>query len=162
MIRVDTATERDLDDFVEVLEEAASWLWEREILQWEPGTQRSQRERMAGWVRAGALLLIREEGHIRGGCIITPVAVDGWEQDGAAAAYLYKLAVARDAAGRGLGDRLLDAAAAWARGEGLSLLRLDCWDGNAVLRRFYSERGFTELHAMTIHGFEVRLFERRL
>lgn len=162
MIRVDTATERDLDDFAQVLEEAARWLWERKILQWEPGTQRSQRERMAGWMREGALLLIREEGHIRGGCIVTRVAVDGWEQDGAPAAYLYKLAVARSAARNGLGDRLLEAAADWARGEGLSRLRLDCWDGNAVLRRFYRERSFTELRAATTHGFEVRLFERRL
>ena len=42
-IRITLAGEAALDDFVEVLEAAAVWLWDRDIPHWEPGSMRAQR-----------------------------------------------------------------------------------------------------------------------
>lgn len=162
MTRIETTGEAELDAFVELLESLGRWLWERDIPQWEPGTQRRLKPLFAHWLRTGILLVARDDAGLTAGCIVSRSAVDGWADDPAEAAYLYKLGVARRAAGRGLGDAVIEAAAGWARERGLPRLRLDCWDGNTVLRSYYRARGFAELAAVPAQGFHVRLFERRL
>jgi hypothetical protein len=48
----------------------------------------------------------------------------------------------------------------WARDTGKELLRLDCWDGSAVLRRYYKALGFLELERAPEGEYWVRLFEK--
>ncbi|MCZ6465192.1 MAG: GNAT family N-acetyltransferase [Proteobacteria bacterium] len=97
-----------------------------------------------------------------GACLLAAEPGPAWAARGspAPAAYLYKLAVARFAAGRQIGHRLVAWAESWTRGRGLPRLRLDCWDGNEVLRRYYRDLGFEELEAATEGDFRVRLFEK--
>jgi GNAT superfamily N-acetyltransferase len=52
------------------------------------------------------------------------------------------LAVAREAAGSGLGGELLKAACTLAAQLGFAYLRLDCPAGNERLRRYYLDAGF--------------------
>ena len=61
-----------------------------------------------------------------------------------------------------LGDALLRWTEQWSAARGLPCIRLDCWDESAVLRRYYRERGFTELDAVTSFDTQVRLFEKSL
>ena len=65
-------------------------------------------------------------------------------------------------AGYGLGGRLVAWAESWALDRGLASMRLDCWDENTALRRFYRELGYRELQAVESYGTPVRLFEKHL
>lgn len=152
----------DLGPFVELLEAVGAWLWDRGVRQWEPGSQRLQRPLFRHFLADGALLLARDAGGLCGGAIVTRHATPEWRGQPGGSAYLHKLAVARRAAGSGLGDRLLEAAAGWARARALPRLRLDCWDGNETLRAYYRDRHFAEGEAVASHGYRVRLFERPL
>ena len=67
--------------------------------------------------------------------------------------------VARWAAGRDLGGRILNAAAEAAR-RGKSRLRLDCWDGNNFLKGYYRARGFEDRGRVREEDYWVRLFQR--
>ena len=97
-----------------------------------------------------------------GGCIVTTLDTPEWQDSAPHAATLHKLVVARAFAGQGLGRDLVSWGEAWARDRRLAALRLDCWDENLVLRSFYRELGFSELHSVEAHGTNVRLFEKRL
>ena len=57
-------------------------------------------------------------------------------------ARLTSIAVAPDAAGRGVGRRLLAAAEASATAAGSRTMRLEVQDGNAVARRLYEQEGY--------------------
>lgn len=112
--------------------------------------------------RAQRLLLYRRDGDLAAGCIATPRRDPYWEAAAEPALTVHALVVARSAGGRGLGGRVLAAVEDRARREGAGLLRLDCWDGNEVLRAFYRAAGFRELHAVSSQGARLRLFEKRL
>ena len=70
--------------------------------------------------------------------------------------------MARSAAGCGWGARIVEHAERWTVEQGRALLRLDCWDGSVALRAYHRALGFTELDAVREHGYEVRLFEKKL
>ena len=53
-----------LDEFVLLLEEAAEWLWARDIRQWEPGSNRAQRPLFERFVRDGTVLAARDGGRL--------------------------------------------------------------------------------------------------
>ena len=55
---------------------------------------------------------------------------------------LFGLWVARDARGRGIGDRLVDEVVTWARSEGYARLVLEVGDQNAPATRLYERHGF--------------------
>ena len=57
------------------------------------------------------------------------------------AGYVHRLAIRRSVAG--LGAELLASADAHVAAHGRAFLRLDCWSGNAALRRYYEHAGFT-------------------
>jgi GNAT superfamily N-acetyltransferase len=151
-----------LDAFLEVVEEAAMWLWQRGIRQWEPGTNRAQRTWLARCVAHGGLVVARAGGELVGGCVATTLAVPAWNARREPPLYVAKLAVKRTHAGCGVATRILAAGEAHARATGHTRLRLDCWEGNARLRAYYRDAGFAELEAVAEHGYEVRLFERAL
>jgi ribosomal protein S18 acetylase RimI-like enzyme len=153
----------DLDDFIEILEEVGSWLWQRGIHQWEPGSNRAQRPLLERLVRSGSLITARSSGRLVGGAIITPQPTDEWARlPGSGAIYLHKLAVSRVDSGQALGRRVLDFCELAAQRDGATRMRLDCWDGNAALRGYYRSAGYSELDAVESHGSLVRLFEKSL
>jgi GNAT superfamily N-acetyltransferase len=63
---------------------------------------------------------------------------------GEPAGYVSILVVRDDAAGRGVGGKLLDAAEAWTARRGYKTLQLDVFASNETARRFYARRGFIE------------------
>jgi GNAT superfamily N-acetyltransferase len=169
------ASEADLAPFLDLLESAATWLWDRGIQQWPPGSMRAQeplllRAARAGELviardaaaRAGELVIARDAAALAGGCVLTADPTPEWDGHAGDALYVHKLVVARSQAGSGLAQRILDWCARRAGERGVSGLRLDCWDGNARLRALYRDAGFRELEAVPSLGYEVRLFERPL
>jgi GNAT superfamily N-acetyltransferase len=152
----------DLPAFVEILEEVGTWLFEREIPQWPPGSNREQIDRFRSLINEGELLLLRDGAAICGGCIVGRAPYEAWEGHPEPAVYLHKLAVSRAASGAGFGRQIVAFAEQWARGADRSLLRLDCWDGSDALRSFYRGLEFRELERAPEHGYWVRLFEKTL
>ncbi|MGH3408209.1 MAG: GNAT family N-acetyltransferase, partial [Streptosporangiaceae bacterium] len=74
-----------------------------------------------------------------------------WSDD-RPAAYVHGLVIDRAQAGRGLGAGLLDWAAARGRRAGVTVLRLDCVEGNPGLRRYYARLGFREVGRRDFDG----------
>jgi ribosomal protein S18 acetylase RimI-like enzyme len=63
-------------------------------------------------------------------------------------AHLDSLVVDTGARRRGVGRRLLDDAAAWARGRGAGELVLTVWNGNEDAARFYASLGFGPVNSV--------------
>ncbi len=157
--RITVADEGSLDSVVDLLEEAAAWLWSRGIHQWEPGSMRAQRPVFLRWLRSGGLAVATSGHELAGACFLVDEPSREWAGKAGPALYLHKLAVARAHAGRGVADQLLGWCVERARERGVPLLRLDCWDGNATLRAYYRAAGFLELDAVESLGYSVRRFE---
>lgn len=152
------ATEQSLGEFIPLLERVGSWLWEKGVKHWAPGTFVENRARLQRDAEDGCLILAYRDDELVGGCILSNVN-PGWP-DSEAAMYLNALAVARSAAGKGLGREIVDACAEAVCRKGKRLIRLDCWDGNSFLKAFYQEAGFRMLDAAPWKDHFLRPFEK--
>ena len=150
----------DLARFTERLEEAGSWLWSREIRQREPGSHRSQRQRMARWIERGALLLRDCEDQTIGGCILIREQPQLWEERPEPATYFHKLAIGNGYRGSSLSRAIIEAAERWTTAHSLDRLRLNCWNGNTALHSLYGRLGFEEIADLPEGDFMLRLFEK--
>ncbi len=159
------ARSRELEQFVDLLEEAGRWLWERGIRQWEPGSHRAQSPRLARDIERGAVRLARFGPRLAAGVILDwergPLwdGLDGCGFEGEAG-YVYKLVVARACAGRGIGAALLRHCEDETRLAGRPFVRLDCWSGNRRLRAYYEDAGYTARGEAEEHGAVVSLYEK--
>jgi ribosomal protein S18 acetylase RimI-like enzyme len=86
------------------------------------------------------VLVADDEGSIAGVITISGQRHFTGETDG----YVGELAVAPQAARRGIGRALMAAAEAWARDRGLRYLTLHTGMANTTARRFYAALGFQE------------------
>ncbi len=159
-VRIREATASELDAYIDLLEDAAVWLWEKGIHQWRPGEHRAARAELLAQLQRGCLILAEMDGRLAGGCLLAEIAPACWLDAPADACYLSGLVVARWAAGQDLGGRILDAAGDVARSRGKARVRLDCWDGNEFLKGYYRARGFTDMGRAREHDYWVRLFQR--
>ena len=165
-LEVAVAQSGELAQYVDLLEEAGSWLWQRGIRQWEPGSHRAQRPRLARDIERGAVRLVRIGTRLAAGVILDwqrstqrSTVWNGFEGE---AGYLYKLVVARACAGRGVGAALLRHCEDETRLEGRPFVRLDCWSGNARLRAYYENAGYAARGQGEEHGAIVSLYEKRV
>ena len=160
MLNVKAAAPADLDEVVALLEEAGTWLWQRGIRQWEPGSHLAQRPRLVRDVDRGRLLVARIDAALAACVVLDPEPNPVWSDRPGAAAYVYKLAVSRAFAGRGLGREMLGDCESRTAESGLPLLRLDCWAGNSRLRAYYEHAGFISCGEADEHGARVARFEK--
>jgi len=76
--------------------------------------------------------------------------------------YLYKLLVARDRAGEGLGADIVGWSVGQAARRGLPWLRLDVWRTNEGLQRYYRGLGFEHVRTVVVDGRDSgACFQRR-
>jgi GNAT superfamily N-acetyltransferase len=168
-LTVERAQPADASAAEALLDAAAAWLRSRGIDQWKPGRFG---EEVRQTIASGDLFVARR-GEGLAGCFMLeseePASVTRWLIDQrrapAPGAFLARLAVARDAAGSGLGVELLNTACAIAAEHGLGYLRLVCVAGNERLRRYYLEASFAycgDIHARGPNGerWVTSLFER--
>jgi len=161
-LRIEVGSLSDLEPLLDLLENAAIWLWDRGIHQWAPGSMRAQKSILAEWARSGHLIAARSGSELVGACALVPHPTDEWAERAGPSLYVHKLVVARSHAGQGIAHRILAQCEARARAEGVLRVRLDCWDGNAKLRSFYRACAYRELEVVPSHGYLVRLFEPEL
>lgn len=142
---------------------AAAWLSARGVRQWEPGE--IGLDEVLQQVAAGEWQVLRSDA-------AAPVAALRLVWDDAAiggvqppiAGYVHGLVVDRALRGRGVGEALLRWAGAQVAARGRSLLRLDCGEENAVLRRYYGRQGFQVVGRRDFDGrwYSAVLLERDL
>ncbi len=160
------AAPEDVATFVEMHEELASWLWERGVRQWQPGTFPIR------WIEdaitRGEVYLASEAGRVIGAVIVQASDTFTWGDAsiGDAAGYIHGLRVRRSAAGRGIGLALLRWAEREIAARGLHLARLDCMGDNPALCAYYERAGYKRMRTKAHKGgdrtYLVAMFEKSL
>ena len=145
----------DLEVVRSVLEEASAWLLARGIEQWPA---RWGDEWIVPALAEGETWLAADGGEVFG--TITLQSRDDlvWPGEPPVAGYVHRLAVRRGAAGRGA-DLL-----AWGEHQvvaaGRTLVRLDCWGGNARLRAYYEAAGYRHVDDVSERTWTVSRYEK--
>lgn len=136
----------DVPRVLDVLHEAAEWLWAQGVDQWPLRFHESWIEPA---ISRGETWLV-----YLGGALAATMTIDWedplWIDEEGEAGYLHRTAVRRWAAG--LGRCLLDRAADFARGHGCGRLRLDCVVSNVRLRAYCEEIGFVHRGGQAVGG----------
>ncbi|MEW2315210.1 GNAT family N-acetyltransferase [Streptomyces bauhiniae] len=144
-----------------LLRGASSWLASRGIDQWQ---YPPHRDRIMAALEQGVCFLAFEDEEP-----IATIQVDEFadpefwtpDDDPNDALYVHRMAISREAAGGGIGGRLLDWAADRAAWQGKGWLRLDAWKDNEGLHRYYKGAGFTLLRIVNLpHRRSGALFQR--
>lgn len=140
------ATEVDIESVLALRREAERWLADRGIRQWTPDYAEDVHPRWVDAIRRGiSWVLIDTEGLLVGHVALDHEPdTDFWlpedhPEDGL---YLGKMTVARDLAGRGVGDAILNWASRQAAEARRKWLRLECRRDNHKLQQYYLDRGF--------------------
>jgi ribosomal protein S18 acetylase RimI-like enzyme len=146
---------------IRLLDEAARWLEGRGIRQWRPG---AFDHRVTEGVARGEFYLAWQDSAVVGTFQVQSSDPRIWGADGDddTALYLHSLAVAQSVHGKGIGCSLLSHAERLTAERGKSLLRLDCWAGNARLRAYYEAAGFTCVREAVEETWSCALFEKRV
>ncbi|MGH3794664.1 MAG: GNAT family N-acetyltransferase [Pseudonocardiaceae bacterium] len=170
-----------LDEAVDLLEEAASWLKSKGIEQWPssfraPGKDDILKDRVEGLRRhadAGQLWVLRDGGN-NDQAVATAVVTHwpeldfahGWpggHSDLFDARYLCRMAVARAVSQQGLGRVMIGYAEWLARAAGITYLRLDCSKSNEKLHAYYRRAGFDQVGLVDLNDRKTgALFQKRV
>jgi ribosomal protein S18 acetylase RimI-like enzyme len=163
-IRPGTAT--DVPLLLALFDEAVAWLVARgQPGQW--GTMPwSQRPRAVGYVKAWAngrgLRIAQEHDATPLGALVLGTRPPHVEPIDEPEGYVEALVTSRRHAGRGIGARLVAAAADEARAAGAAVLRVDCWAGAPPLVAWYERQGFARSGTFDVDGWIGQVFTMRL
>jgi ribosomal protein S18 acetylase RimI-like enzyme len=162
-VTIERATPEDADTFVEIHEEAARWLWEQGIRQWQPGV--FQKAWIADPIERGELYLATRGTEALGTVMLQWSDEYTWGKRPSDAGYIHGLRVRRSVAGQGLGRAMLR----WAEREiaraGRSIARLDCIASNQRLCAYYLAAGYERTTDLQVEGEDrgaLARFEKRL
>ena len=150
-----TALPGDEDAVLDLLAGAASWLRERGIEQWP---ERFPAESVRDQIAAGEALVVGKPAVAT--VVVSASEPELWGDNTVPAYYISRLAVAREAAGRGLGYRILDWVQAAAFAKGWRYVRLAIAKDNPGLRRYYEKAGFLHVGDPADASGPTSLYER--
>jgi len=152
-----------------VLDAAAEWQRSRGIQQWTPGWFRDE---VLERTESGDFYVARREGRVVG-CFLLDPSGPSWlrpwlverGREPTQAVYLRRLAVGREATGRGYGVEMVDEACRLAAVRGAAFVRLEFPSENDRLRRYYVDAGFAYIGDATMRDPDDRewvcsVFER--
>ncbi|UMP06571.1 N-acetyltransferase [Amycolatopsis sp. EV170708-02-1] len=154
-IRPARAGEEDV--VLDLLAEAAAWLATRGIHQWP---QRFPRESVHEQIRAGEALLIVGSGGPIATCAVSEADPELWGETTEPAYYVGRLAVAREAAGAGLGIRIVDWVGEKATAHHKAFVRVATTRDNPALRGYYERAGFEHVADPPQAKWPTSLYER--
>jgi ribosomal protein S18 acetylase RimI-like enzyme len=157
-LEVRPAGAEDVDTVVDILSEAARWVIAKGFRQWPFPFPRHVVEEAVG---RRELFVGEQAGEVVGTLTFQEEDVLFWGKQAPVACYVHRLAVRRDRAGRGIGERLLAWAEREAAARGRRYLRLDCVAVNERMRAYYEELGFEPRGERVFDdGFAAALYER--
>jgi ribosomal protein S18 acetylase RimI-like enzyme len=142
-----------------LLDEATVWVGERGYEQWPLPFPHDE---LAGAIDRGEVYVAELDG--------APVATVTllwddplyWPDAAPEAAYVHKLAVSRAAAGRRIGEAIVEWADRTAAAAGRDYLRLDCLRDNPGIRSYYERLGFEHRGDLVVNERGMSIYERRL
>jgi len=147
-VEITPAVPADIDDVLDVLNEAARWLASRGINQWR--VDGFPRDLIIGDISRGEVYVARCEHRAVGTFTLQWSDELFWPGASGAAGYIHRIAVRRDVRGSGL--ELLKFAERITADTGRKLLRLDCFAGNAALCSYYERAGFVRVADVEVDG----------
>jgi GNAT superfamily N-acetyltransferase len=147
-VEISLAVPADIDEVLDVLNEAARWLASRGINQWR--VDGFPRRLIADGISRGEVYVPRRDGRAVGTFTLQWSDELFWPRAAEAAGYIHRIAVRRDA--RGLGVELLKFAERVTAATGRKLLRLDCFAGNPALCSYYEGAGFVRVADVEVDG----------
>jgi ribosomal protein S18 acetylase RimI-like enzyme len=147
------------DIVLDLLAEAAAWLYGRGIAQWPP---RFPTNSVQAQIAVGEALLVEEVHHPVATLVVAEEDTELWGSDTAPAYYISRLAVARRASGAYLGCRLIDWVAGKASERGWQYIRLATASNNPALRRYYERAGFEHVIDPPHARWPTSLYERKV
>jgi GNAT superfamily N-acetyltransferase len=147
-VEITLAVSADIDDVLDVLNEAARWLASRGINQWR--VDGFTRELIAGDIARGEVYVAKRDRRAAGTFTLQSSGELFWPGAAEEAGYIHRIAVRRDA--RGLGIELLKFAERITAEMDRKLLRLDCLAGNAALCSYYERAGFVRVADVEVDG----------
>ncbi|UGT44777.1 GNAT family N-acetyltransferase [Nocardia yamanashiensis] len=142
-----------------MLTEASAWLRSRGIDQWP---QRFPSASVQQQIARGESLLVLEAGTPIATIAVTDRNTEFWETDDPPAYYISRLAIARRAAGAGLGYRILDWITARAAADRRRYVRLATSSDNPRLRRYYEQAGFEHVADPPGTRWPTSLYQRNV
>lgn len=147
-VEIAQAIPADIDDVLDVLNEAARWLAARGINQWR--VDGFPRDLIAGDISCRELYVAKRDRRAVGTFTLQWSDELFWPGAAQAAGYIHRIAVRREV--RGLGIELLKFAERATADTGRKLLRLDCFAGNAALCSYYERAGFVRVADVEVDG----------
>jgi protein-tyrosine phosphatase len=153
----------DLAVVMEILDQAARWMLERGIRQWEAPSPPEVWQRMALEIEEREVYLA----HLPEAA--EPVGTLRFEWTGrllwpeeADAGYIHTMALKPAYMGRQLGKRMLEWAIDHIRSRGKRIARLDCMTANPRLRAYYESAGFLHRGDGRSGAYQLSLYELAL
>ena len=166
-VRIRPGIAADAPLLLALFDEAVAWL----VARGQPGqwgtTPWSQRASAVGhvktWARGPGLRIAEEEsGAAPLGALVLGAHPPHVEPIDEPERYVEALVTSRQHAGRGIGARLVTAAADEARAAGAAVLRVDCWAGAPPLVAWYERQGFARSGTFDVDGWIGQVFTMRL
>lgn len=151
-----------VDAVFALYEKRVQWMNANGIHQWNENAylQVFPKEYYISQREAGRLYVWMEKNCVLGAMVLLEED-EGWiGQTEACALYVHNLVTEPSA--RGVGERLLSAAEAMARQQGLECMRLDCAADNEFLNRYYEKLGYQAVGQCTDGPYVGILREKKL
>ncbi len=141
------ANKSDSETVIRILRDAASWLIEKDIYQWEYYLSDEAAREIRQGIKAGTTFLVEDSEGLEVAVFnLSPnqieLDISIWGERGEQAYYLHRLAVKENYYGRQIGKKIL----AWITDnidQRHGILRLDCVANNPKLNQFYLDAGFS-------------------
>jgi GNAT superfamily N-acetyltransferase len=170
-VEVRRARISEADAVMALWHEARRWLTAAGTDQWQPHRGETDasltarvRTNVTDTITTGDCYIAIHDGAIVGTITVDDRAdPDFWGPDDnpASALYVHRMIVRRDVAGQGIGDALLNWADKLVLARGRRLLRLDAWQSNEALHRYYERKGFSQVRILRFdHRGSGALFQR--
>ncbi|GAA3661891.1 hypothetical protein GCM10022224_026880 [Nonomuraea antimicrobica] len=158
------AVKSDTERVIELRAESERWLAKRGIQQWTARWDEIGREKIRRNIANRETWVFEDDGEaIAAVTLNARPDLDFWDLDAdGPALYLYKLLLARDRAGEGLGADIVNWSVDQAARRGFPWLRLDVCRTNKGLQRYYREQGFDHVRSVDVKGRDSgACFQRR-
>lgn len=160
-VRIIRAEPSELNEVLEILEEASRWLTARGFeSQWKPSPALHQLIRDS--IDQGDVYMIKDAQGTIGTITLQWTDMKYWGDMSPDAGYIHKFAIKRSRSGQRLGIRTLQWAEAKTKKEGKKFLRLDCLANNRIIREYYEKYGFVHIRDTMAPGWKASLYEKKL